>query len=67
MSPDPLKAGPTPSYLILFPQFYSHIMQSRGHETQAQKTGSMSLITLPKVFPRTPSVAYCKSILLHFL
>jgi hypothetical protein len=27
----------------------------------------MSLITLPKEFPRTPSVPYCKSILLHFL
>jgi hypothetical protein len=31
-------------------------MQSRGHETQAEKAGAMSLITLPKVFLGTPSV-----------
>jgi len=50
MSPDPLKAGPYLGPTL----FYSHIMQSRGHETQAEKSGPMSLITLPKVFPGTP-------------
>jgi len=45
MAPDPAESRTEVRNLVL-PYYY--IMQSRGHETQAEKPGAMSLITLPK-------------------
>src|SRR5262244_2566964 len=44
----PDEAGPERPYTRPVTLFYSHIMQSRDHQTQVEKSGSISLITLPK-------------------
>ena len=51
MSPDPLKAGPTP----VLPYSIPTLCNQEAMKPKLRKRGAMSLITLPKEFPGTPS------------